>query len=188
MQSGTGHIGVYGINYLAFARLARENPPTLDEFLDSYCRDFFGPAAEPMAAIYRVWEKRMQSPTGAADPAEDHRRVSPPYEVEGLFTEASVKVCRKHIAKAFAATDDPIFRWRIERIQALLDYVDIWRAMPLAYRRIREGKKVGAKARADCLAWAQRMHGFAEKHLTLNDGIFPGNPADRLLESLREGS
>jgi len=179
VQSGTKHIASYGINYLAFARLAREDRPKLDEFIDSYCRDYFGPAAEPMAKVYRVWEKCMQ--TGNV-----HRMVSPPDEVKGLFTESSVKACRKHIAKALSLTDDAVYRWRIERILALVDYIQIWREMPASFRKARRGQKLSERVRANCLAWAQRMHDFAEKHLALDDDIFPGNPADRLLKSLED--
>jgi len=178
VQSATKHIGSYGINYLAFARLAREDHPTLDEFLDSYCRDFFGPGAEPMARVYRVWEKC--STTGG------HRTQSPPEEVDGLFTGASVKACRRHISRALALTSDALYRRRIERVRALVDYIQLWREMPEAYRRVRKKEKISARARADCLAWIEHVRAFVDEHLALDDGIFPSNPADRLLKGWLE--
>ena len=172
IQSHTNHLGVYGINYVAFARLGRANPPTFDEFMGSYCRDFFGPAAKPMEAVYRVWEACMQ--TGG------HHEPSPTTGAGKLFTEASVKSCRRHIAKALTATDNPIYRRRIERVLALADYVHLWREVPVALAKMRAGVRISARAKADCLAWLRRLDDFAEQHRALNDGLFPHNPADFL--------
>jgi len=172
IQSHTNHLGVYGVNYLAFARLGRADPPTFDEFLGSYCHYFFGPAAKSMEAVYRVWEDCMQ--TGG------HHRPSPTLFARKLFTEASVKACLRHVAKALKATGDPIYRRRIERVLALVSYVQLWREVPAAIAKVRAGEKISARAKADCAAWTRRLREFVEQHRTLNDGLFPHNPADFL--------
>ena len=81
-----------------------------------------------------------------------------------------------------AATDDPIHRWRIERIDALVDYVQLWREMPPAFPQVREGRKVDRCAKDASLAWLRRLHAFAEAHRKLNDGIFDHNPAEFMMK------
>jgi len=176
IQSLAGHVGVYGMNYVAVARLMREKHESLDRFIDGYCRSFFGRAAGPMADLVRLWEKCMHEGSSSR-----HIRPSPSLYVKRIFSREAVRASLRLCDKALSLTEDPKHRWRVERVRALTDYVELWRSMPEAHSRIMANKKVSASGRKASKEWLLRYRGLVRQHMELGDDLFAMNYADSML-------
>lgn len=130
VQSATGHLGVYGINYLAFARLAWDNPPTLDEYLKEYSSSLYAEAAEPVEAIFRLWEEAMNN--------EEHVNPNALEFAHKLFTPEVLKRWDELLAEARSLATNERVHWRLERMAAIRRYVPLVTAgTPLFYRMTR---------------------------------------------------
>ena len=173
----TKHLGVYGMNYSALSRARREESPTLDEFMDDYCQTFFGEAAQPIATLYRKWEYCMQH---ARAPEV---RPAPLLYLDKIFSKRDLQESRRLCDHALALTDDSIYRWRIERVRAQIEYCQINREAPAsALIKYWETRKVTAKEMAEIKTWLARDREFVRKHLIMEDDLFTRNYAEDMLE------
>lgn len=113
IQSNDYHAVPYNLNYLAFAALAWENPPTLNQFLNAYCREFFGTAGKSVLAMYRLWEEGIQRAKAS----------QPGVAFFGwMFSPEHVRKCRALLEKAIRTTRDPKAIYRISRLIILMEY------------------------------------------------------------------
>ena len=175
IQSFTDNLGVYGMNYLAVSRFARENPPSLDEYIDDYCQAFFGPAAEPMAKLCRRWEKCMVT---ARAPEV---RPTPILYLAKIFSPAAVRESRKLCDEALNLTDDALERFRVQRVRGLVDYVDLYRRVPKAIvDAIEDPRPVAAKDREAVVRWIRQLRDLVDAHIVIGDDIFRGDFAAAL--------
>ena len=170
IQSFTDNVGVYGMNYLAVSRFAREHPPSLDEYIDDYCQAFFGPAAKPMATLCRLWEKCM---VNARAPEV---RPTPVLYLAKIFSPAAVRESRRLCDEALNLTDDALERSRVQRVRGLVDYVDLYRRVPKAIAEsIEEPAPVATKHREAVACWIHQLRDLVQAHIALDDNIFRGD-------------
>lgn len=113
IQSCDHHAVPYAINYLAFAALAWDNPPTLEGFLRDYCRGFFGEAAEAVYRIYQLWEEGVQQAEDTQPGVSFFAR---------MFTPERVQQCRTILDDAMRGAHDPKVIYRLARLIILMEY------------------------------------------------------------------
>ncbi|MBI3944517.1 MAG: DUF4838 domain-containing protein [Armatimonadetes bacterium] len=127
VQASSGHMGVYGINYAAFARLGWEDPPTLDEFLKEYCSALYGEAAGPVERIFRLWEEAVQK--------EEHVLPDGARYSHKVFTPEVLARWESLLKEARAAANTDKVRWRLERLAVIQRYTSlVVEVTPLAER------------------------------------------------------
>ena len=166
VQSGSRHSGVYGLNYLAVGHLLREKTTGFRAFVTGYAEKFFGPEAGPvMAKLIFRWEERMRH----AD--IPHVHSSPFFCLNPVFRPEDLAYCRDRCGEALAATDDPVFRWRIERIYSLLVYTGLW-SKAERFWTLKKDNRLSERDKQDLGQWLGEMEAFTERHLALDDGIF----------------
>ncbi len=112
IQSSDRHVP-YAINYLAFAALAWNDPPTLDEFLRDYCQGYFGEAAEAVYRMYRLWEEGVHQ-------AEDTQPGIGFFAQ--MFSPERVQQCRDLLDNAMRDARDPKVIYRLARLIILTEY------------------------------------------------------------------
>ncbi len=140
VQCGAGNHGTYGINFAAFARLAWEPAPTLDEYLAEYCAALYGEAAGPAAAVFRLWEEAVQ----ATDHIEPVARTC----AHRIFTPAILERWDQLLAEARACARTDRVRWRLERLDVIRRYtawvvrVTEQRAAPSTPEAAAEGRRL----------------------------------------------
>lgn len=174
IQSTTKHVAVYGMNYLAVARLLREDAPTLSAFMDGYCRSFFGPAAKPMLSLYRRLEKGMRTARSA------HVRPSAMMYLKKILSPDDLAACRRDCDKALALTDDTLQRWRIERVRGIVDYCDVYRRAPAALLRFLEKGKISRKEQDQLERWIEKVRSVVQPHLIMDDDVFAGDLTQKM--------
>lgn len=141
----SGFIGVYsethpcwgpqGILLYMYLRLLWYPNLDLQQELKNYCRDFFGPAAEPMLHYYEALEKR-----GKGGPYLG----SGGSEAQNLFTTEFLDELEPFIQKATqAAQGKPPYDWRVEGTAAGFQLARLYRntAEQIKHGDIAEAKK-----------------------------------------------
>jgi hypothetical protein len=154
VQASSGHLGVYGINYVAFGRLGWDKPPTLNEYLKEYCSALYGEAAKPAEAIFRLWEKAMRGGKHVAPYSHlfAHRVFTP--EVLARWEELLVQ------ARCMAKTDK--VRWRLDRLDVIRQYT----ALAVKVTVVAENfKEIGPKERAQGRRATKDLIRFCDKEL-----------------------
>ncbi|MHC4871662.1 MAG: DUF4838 domain-containing protein [Planctomycetota bacterium] len=115
-NASTRNHAVYNFNYTAQARSVREDPVTYDEMAEEFCTKFYGKAAGKMQEMYNLWEDAMQTSS------EEHIDPSPHEFINKIFTEEVIGKCYSLCEEALGLTDNPLERYRIERMRTLMDY------------------------------------------------------------------
>ncbi|HNS32907.1 MAG TPA: DUF4838 domain-containing protein [bacterium] len=174
IQSATGHIGVYGLNYLAVSHLLREKTASFEKFISDYSEKFFGaPAAPFMEKLILRWEERMRS----AD--REHIGPSPVYCLNPIFRGEDLEYCRSLCEKALKSSGNALNRWRIERIYSLLEYVEIYGRAEEFYGLMLK-KKLKGKKKKELENWLDELNYFINEHIAIGDDIFVENFAPKL--------
>ena len=177
IQSATGHIGVYGLNYLAVSHLMREKADGFDRFISGYSEKFFGaPAASFMKKLILRWEERMRS----AD--REHIGPSPVYCLNPIFRKEDLEYCRNLCKEALESAGNPLCRWRIERVYSILEYVEIYGRAEEFYG-LSLKKKLKGKKKKEIENWLDEIDVFINEHMALGDGIFVENFTSKLRKS-----
>lgn len=154
VMSSSGHLGVYGINYVAFARLGWDNPPTLDQYLKEYCSALYGKAAEPVEAIFRLWEEAMQK--------EEHVTPDASKYAHKVFTPEVLGRWEELLNQARAAAKTDKVRWRLDRMAIIHRYTKmVVQVTPLAERY----QELNAKERAQGRQMVEDLIKFADGEL-----------------------
>jgi len=141
----------FHINYLAFQSIVWDDARSADEFLEMYCRGFFGDAGAEMAAMYRAWEDRCRRAR--------HTQPSIHY-FHWLFEQDTCQRSQELIERARSKTDDPKVQYRLFRLSLLVRYAS--RALEGSEklqersRAAREGKSTEGLER-ELLPWLQEM-------------------------------
>lgn len=106
------HWGSQHLNFIVFPRLAWDVDADVDAIIDRFCRDFYGPAAEPMRSYYDLLET-----AGERGPAQYHLHS----DIVAMVTPELLTRLRDLIGQAteLAAADaDPVFAQRMEFVSA----------------------------------------------------------------------
>ena len=170
IQSSPGHITVYGINYLAFARLAWDAQLTADQFLRDYCQSFFQEAADPMLAMYQLWEQGMQ--------AAEHTQPSPFKYLHIIFPPESMQKWAQLMQAARGLAQSEKVRSRVERLDALRRYVELYLEARPFMAKLADKEKKEKLSPEEEKKWAaaqQALRAFAqeEQDLGLRIGLNP---------------
>jgi len=174
IQSATKHMGVYGMNYGAVARLLREECPTLDGYIKDYCEAYYGPAAKPMISFCRKLEKCMQNARTA------DVRPGPLLSITKVFSVKDIDACRALCGRAMGLTSDPVQRWRVERMRSQMDYVQLYRSAPAAMLRYLETGRITGAEKKRVAAWIEKVRRLVQEHLDLDDDMFMANFAVKM--------
>ncbi len=191
IQSTSFHFAAYGLNYLAVAALQRARPPGLAPFVRRYCRTFYGAAAEPMERLILDMERHFGRAAGV------QVRPKPWLDIRRAFSKEGVARWRRLLDRALAATEEPLIRWRVERMRTLVNYVDLWLEAPCRIHlkkmawaapadpgetlRRYARRPVTAPEEAAYGRWLQRLHRVARESRLLNQGIFNESLAGRTI-------
>ncbi len=106
---GPEHWGSQGFNYWLAGRMLWDPSEDEDELLEDYCRNFFGPAAEPMHRYHLHFEQAV---------AESGMVVqSGGAYIEPLFTPAVTERALELLSQATELADTDVVRARIERVR-----------------------------------------------------------------------
>ncbi len=128
IQSLDTHAASYNINYLAFAALAWEDPPTLRQFLKEYCTGFFGEAGEAAYRVYMLWEQGCRRAPEDTQPGLGFFCL--------LGPEAQWRQCRTILNRAIGAAHDPKVISRLARLMILVEYAVQVSAIARPYHRL----------------------------------------------------
>ena len=114
-QGWIGNWPSYGLNYWFSLRCGWDGTSSHDELLTQYCREFYGPAAEPMKKFFLELENSFSS-----------KRVGLWLrQMVRVFTPAVVSACTKDLQEAKAKARDKKVRRRIYQMEVLLKYGDL---------------------------------------------------------------
>jgi len=179
IQSLIKQMGVYGLNYAAISRLLREDHSSFTEFLEAYCKGFFGPAAGPMAQLFLEMEECLRRDK------KKHVCPKPCLYIDNAFSRESTRKCREYIDQALSLTEDGLYRRRIERIRSLENYIDLWLDLPLRGKML-SNEEFTAKEENALNLWLDKLDLFCREHLTMDDDMFLLNCADHIRQVLEK--
>lgn len=169
LQSHDTHTVPYNINYLAFAALAWENPPTMEEFLKDYCHQFFGNAGDLLYEMYDLWEEGCQHALDDTQPKWAFFTL--------MFSEQRVKHCLELLYQAMRKADDPKVIYRVSRLIVLMKYASqVVHMGDYPYKLMKKEKDEGADVYGELDRHvAPRLEGivnFVRRVQELNKDIF----------------
>ena len=118
-QAEEGHWGTYSLDYYALARMAYEGRRDPEPFIAEFCRDYYGPAAEPMAAYWTFQEDLIRA----------QERVGPGGDFFHLLrrTDGAVGRLDLLVGDAEALTGAAPFRERVRFSRLSVEYVKLLR-------------------------------------------------------------
>lgn len=140
-----GFIGVYsethpcwgpqGINLYFYWRLLSNPSLDLKSELETYCRDFYGPAAKPMLAYHQALEKRGKNGPYFGSGGS---------HAQNLFTDEFLKELQPYVEQAtVAAKGTEPYEWRVDCVVAGYEFARLYRQTA---DLIKSGKPIEAKA------------------------------------------
>jgi len=104
----------YNVNYLALQAIVWEDAPSLEAFLETYCKDYFGDAWKPVYEMYRRWEADCQKAAKDTQPGAAFFCT--------MLTEKGLVKSRSLLDEAMHATTDPKALYRVARLIILVEY------------------------------------------------------------------
>ncbi len=114
-QAEESHWGTYKLNFYALARMAWQGEHDPDRFISDFCRDYYGPAAEPMERYWLAQEEFMAA----------QESVGPAIHFLRRFGQESQRMDGLHecLAQALiAAGEDETLRARLRDTEISLEY------------------------------------------------------------------
>ena len=156
----------YNINYLAFQSIAWDDARSADEFLETYCRGFFGDAWEEMVAMYQAWEERCRR--------APHTQPSIHF-FHWLFDEDTCRRSQELIERARTKADDPKTQYRLFRLSLLVRYASkALRGSEMLLERTqaaRDGRPTEELDRK-LLPWVREMDQHVRRLIELGQDIY----------------
>ena len=132
-QAEEGHWGTYSLDFYALARMAYHGPQGPKPFVAEFCRDYYGPAAEPMAEYWTFQEDLIRG----------QERVGPGGDFFRLLRRTGGAIGRLDglVRKAEERAVGAPFRQRVRFSRLSVDYVKL----------LRDGIEAGSGAQLDAL-------------------------------------
>ena len=114
-QAEEGHWGSYKLNFHALARMAWQGAQPPGRVIDDFCRDYYGPAAEPMTRYWKAQEEFMVGQESMGPAVHFLRRFGHDSQRMAQLRECLVEAFQE-------AADDPAVQTRLRDTQISLEY------------------------------------------------------------------
>jgi len=113
------HWGTQHLNFIVFSRLAWDADADVPRIVGEFCREFYGPAAEPMRRYYELLET-----TAEKGPAQYHLHS----DIIAIFTPEVLAQLRECIdqAQQAVAQADAVYRQRMDFVSAGFRQADLY--------------------------------------------------------------
>lgn len=166
----------HGPNYYLAARLIWDTSLTREEVLGDYYRAGFGPAAADVAEYYDIFERRLEELGPEATGSGSANRAKLPMQ----FSPETIAAARAALDRAYARTDDPTIRARLDFVKLGLEYTDVTtQLMRLAGQLNSAGMSLGIvesvpleqqPTEQEFMAWLREALALHERRWQIIDG------------------